>query len=614
MSASAPNWGAVAGGGMGAPAPASTAPPPDWGSVAGASSWANPQNAAGRLPQPQSFKAHTIQGLEQFGLGALHAIGNVGNRLIGVNDAIVNNPLLYAVANPVASVVGLQPQAAALNAASENALGVTPADRAASEQTYRDFAPSAQRDMGNIAGTIAVTMPFADGALDVVGEGANALGGAIEPYAPWAADAIRGTGNFLTGSGEAPGLLKPVVRAASKGAAGAIGGATAAEVAGKPVLPWTAGGAALGGLVGGVGGTGNAFMDALAPPLEPEHAALAQRLMDMGIPLQGSDLTPSTAARAFYSMASHVPGSGGDAAAEITRNGFYRAFAQQLGSDAPRITPSVLGDIRNEIGRGYDHWERQVSLHPTPALMSKLGDQVQSAQDALGVQRAARISALADQFKAGFNGTNGEEPMDGEFLHKFMTKGAPLSQAEKATDTALRPFASSMRSMLKGEIRSQAGPEAGRALDDLNRRYNLVQLAKPLMAKYPLGDFTPEAMRAQVLKHYPGIAYGQTGPIQDLAAGAHAFMKPPPDSGTVRRLMALRGLGTLGGAIGMGIGGYELGGGESALHGMAALPAAMIGAKAVTKLMNSKPYRNALMRNAPLRGEPSETPYDFMPE
>ncbi len=324
--------------------------------------------------------------------------------------------------------------------------------------------------------------------------------------------------------------------------------------------------------------------------MDPAHAALARRMMDLGVNLKGGDLAQSPFAKYLYSNLSKVPFSGAGAAMAYTESSWNRALTHQLGEDAPRVTPEVLGAAKSRIGAGYDSVTPKLTIAPSDTILSKLADVTHEASSTLPEDQAAPIQKITDQFLSGFKDG---QPMDGEAVHNFLKKGAPLSRMENSQDPNVRFYAGQVRSAINDELAAQAPPEARAQLQQLNSQYKVLKTLEPLVKKSPTGDISPASLMTQVAKHYPGMAYGQAGPMADLARGGQAFLKPPPSSGTAERELLFKIMGGLGG-IGAG---YELGKGNP--RALLAIPAIAAGARGIQKGMNSPAYRNALLRSAP---------------
>lgn len=197
------------------------------------------------------------------------------------------------------------------------------------------------------------------------------------------------------------------------------------------------------------GGATSLLDDALAPRMDAAHAALAKRLVDMGVDLKGANLTPSPFLRFLASNVRNLPGTGMLADEQATQASFTKALARQMGAETARITPEVMGETKARLGAGYDEVAPQLKLSPSDSLLTKLADIQHEASTVLGKQRAEPIGNITDSFLSQFK--NGADQA-GDSVHAFIKKGSPLSVMQNSRDPDVAHYANQVRSAINDEL------------------------------------------------------------------------------------------------------------------------------------------------------------------
>ncbi len=464
---------------------------------------------------------------------------------------------------------------------------------------YQATKPTTGMNVGNFTGQVAAQVPLFELGGELLGRAGGALasrGGTLGKAA------VQGV-KLLTGDGVegAPGFL---LRTGAAGARGAMaGGASAALTASQnpneSLGDQVRQGAEVGGLLGGVAGPllgagGRAAKNLLlGPPMDPEAALLARKAQQYGIPLGGAEISGSTPMRYLKATLDQIPFTGAAARDAAQQQGFNRAVAQQIGVDAPKLTPGVMSQARDRLGQQFDAIAERNPIHFDNQLFNDLGTIDTSAASEMPESTLRQVRKnLDDVLSAAQEGT-----ITGSQYQALTRKGTPLWRAMNSTDPNVAHYAGQIRSALDDALERSASPDDLDLLKKSRSQWKALKTVEPLVEKSPTGDVSPAGLLSQVRQHYGDMAYNGAGPMGDLARIGQSFLKEPANSGTAPRAMWTNLL--TGGALGAGglgladpaaLGSIAATGGKALL----ALPALRGAAGAI----NSGAYREFLINRA----------------
>jgi len=275
---------------------------------------------------------------------------------------------------------------------------------------------------------------------------------------------------------------------------------------------------------------GDAALEAATPRLSPQKAALAEKAVGEGIPVNLHQLTDSKAVKLAGEYAETIPGSGSKR--EQRRGAFTNAIARAIDpeSTATAITPDVFVQIQDkaggEIGGIMSRYEVPLEVvGDTADLFKKQTPDVQSV-----------LRDYVDDLKTVADQNGGVIP--GETLRKLRTEAQAQIRGTPNGDlrTALGNFVNRLDQAL-AEVANEGDIVS---LTDARRRYAISTVIEPLVAKSPDGVINPQALMAAVTGTKAGkrrMARGKAGDLGDYARIGQEFLKDVGTSNTAERNM-----------------------------------------------------------------------------
>ncbi|HEX5508913.1 MAG TPA: cell wall hydrolase [Pseudolabrys sp.] len=349
----------------------------------------------------------------------------------------------------------------------------------------------------------------------------------------------------------------------------------------------------------GVVGTGSipVVAGARAPLIDPATAKLAQTARDVfGIPIRGGQISESPFVNFLDSVLKEKPFSGYAGNVAQQKAAFNRNVAGAIGEDADKVTPEVMDAAKKRLGVQYEDIAAKSTINADAPLYQTLTSIANDAGSVLAPNETSvvhnQIGNILDRIKDG--------TIDGKTYQALIKTGSPLDRATKSNDANVKYYAGQVKQALIDALGRSVSPELKDKLASTNSQYKAMKTIEDLVEKSPTGDISPALLMSAVRKSYGGMAYGNGGPLADLARVGQRFLKEPPNSGTASRLSAMKLLG-LGGA-----GGVEAG---LAFHDpilaakIAALATTAATAKAGTNaalgsILRSNWYANRLINSA----------------
>lgn len=484
----------------------------------------------------------------------------------------------------------------------DNKLGLATADQAADFHS-RDRAlfngalgNDTLANVGRIGGNVLTAAPLV--------MSGNALASRVAAALPEASAPVTA---FLAGEGGGNALARTASIAAHGSAEGALGAATVSGGNDAPLTQQIEEGAMGGALLGPAGKlaakAGGAAIGALAPKVNPIVAQLAQKAVDMGIDVRGSQISGSPFVRTVDSVLARVPGSGMAADNAAQREQFTRAVGKTFGADAPALTPQVMSAAKGNISKVYKDVAARTNIdvggNSSPFLSNI--DQIQSdAQGVLDTNKVPALDKLIENVKAkiGPDGT-----ISGDAFQALTNKGSMLDKATQDGNSSFANAAKEIKSHLNDALEASATPEDAAALSKADWQWKNMRTVEKLIAGSPDNQIDPAKLNAPVSRSFGNRAYTGAGDLGDLADIGQRFLKDSGSSNTAERhqvleMIAKHGAGFAGGAgtiLGYHAGLEPL---TAAGAGIAALASTSALGKMTTLGLTSNAYRNRLLSAA----------------
>lgn len=284
---------------------------------------------------------------------------------------------------------------------------------------------------------------------------------------------------------------------------------------------------------------GDAAMEAATPRFSPQKAALAEKAVSEGIPINLHQLTDSKAAKLAGEYAETIPGSGSKR--EQRRTAFTNAIARAIDPDskATAITPDVFVEMQDKAGGEIgDIMARYEVPHDTFGDLSTL-----TRKDTPDVAKV--VDAYVADLKTIADQNGGVVP--GEQLRKLRSEAQ--AQIRNTPNGDLRTSLGNFVNKLDEGLSEVAGDADLTSLADARRRYAISTVIEPLVAKSPDGVINPQALMAAVTSTKAGkrrMARGKAGDLGDYARIGQEFLKDVASSNTAERGLVWKALSDVG--------------------------------------------------------------------
>ena len=471
---------------------------------------------------PEQEKKSNIQGMSDTELalaGAKKSLIDLGQgtkQLLDIPAQFLEKKFADSAVGRFGAQMGM-PTAVASAAQTEKDIA---AEREASKELMETGAGMAGYIGGNIATTLA--------------------GGAL----------LKGAG--LLTAGEA--LLNPQSYKAAA-TAGAALGALNPTIEGESKLMNTAAGAIL-----GVAGKGVVdAMGRIAQPVKTKLDEMSKTAVDVlkkaGVPLDAAQATGSTfLARVKAGLTDNPITAGKQAEISAKQQAAYtRAVSKTMGEDADRITPEVIAQAQNRIGKAYDDVAAKVNISVDGKFQKSLSDLAQEAQNVLKPDQFAIIERnIGDIYEKA---TMGGGRISGD-QYQVLKRG--LDRLSKSADTDVATYAREMRDVINEGLYDSAVASGNTHLVDVlkkaNKQWGNMRKIEDIALKDTSGFVSPSSLyNSLTSKSKRNAFYAEDTTLPDLArAGKMILPEKLPNSGTAARLMNLAAPGIVGG-IGYGL-------------------------------------------------------------
>lgn len=508
----------------------------------------------------------------------------VANQVVNIANDIVDNPVAQGIQRGAHVVLDAPAEALAKGAAD---LGIVPpaapAQVAATDQAdqsaYRQqYAGNPIAQAANYGTQAALALPALESGVSAIRAGGNAV--------------LPTLGDFATGNSGGNLLTRGASLAAGGALANAGGAALTAsgspQGAGEQMAQAAEGGALAGPVLGAAGGAVGKALGGFG--IDQYTANLAQKAINMGIPLRAGQIAGNPFIRTADDVVSRIPGSGAAGQQDAIQTGINRALANEMGTAADRITPDVMDTTKQRLGQTFDAVAQDTPVINAQPLLGTFAD---IEHEASSVLPDSEYQPIQKQMQNILNMVDANGNITGEQYQNLTRKGSPLMNVLNSNSSNVKFYAGQVRDALDGAMQASAPPEAQQALSQARYQYKVMKTIEPLVEKSPTGNINPTLLMGAVRGSFGNMAYNGAGNMGDLARIGQ-MIKPPPNSGTPERLAVL---GALTGGAGSGI----IGAMHSPVDAVMGLAGAL-GVPAVARIantaMNNPAVRNALLARA----------------
>lgn len=400
-------------------------------------------------------------------------------------------------------------------------------------------------------GSVASSIPLLGLGSAVAEPGLARAAGALTRLAP----ALDTAGGRLAGA---------AARGAGEGAlAGTIQSGLGKESVGSQALEGAEYGAALGPL-------GRILGAPFRSNISPRTAAIADRMLELGIPLRSADLpgAPLTARGA-----SKLIGPSGELKAEA----FTRALGKTFGEDLEKIDyPSVM-KARDRIGKEFDALAPLVKVPQLePDLMHDIGGLKQQV-----AQLDPKIYSPVTKALENVETMVASGDIDGEALKSIRGPGGSVGSLARSTDGTMRHYGQQLEHALMEAAGRNSSPNVLERLGKAKQQYKNLLIADSI-SNEATGIVDPTKLLKKVEGKYSSAHEAKAEDIGTLGMGGREFLSPPPKPTSAGKSSAHKAAGTaaLGAVAGEQLAEHapallsHMSGGNEALTGLAALYAA----------------------------------------
>ena len=306
----------------------------------------------------------------------------------------------------------------------------------------------------------------------------------------------------------------------------------------------------------------------LMTPRDPRAAALAERAIDKGIPLNIADITDSRMVKAARSVMNDTPGLAALGAKQDQgkQPAFNRAIGGTFGANADELTPNVMATAKRDLGSKFDRIWGSNSLAVDAPMFQSLQRLRAGAAELPQGDRQRLVKWIDDIWSQTVQGPNGQPIIPGDVANKYQSR---LRQViESAPEGFIKNDLQTLRqTMLDAFNRNISGPDA-QALSEVRGQYKAFKTVEPLLKKAEAGvagrmtgDVPAALLPNAVAQSYDSPAGTPLGELSQI--GSRFLVNRVPQTGGSNRAM---------------IQNTALGGGALAALGVASPVAAGVGA------------------------------------
>lgn len=346
-------------------------------------------------------------------------------------------------------------------------------------------------------GSVATSLPLLGAGSALAEPGLARAGSALARLVP----ALDTAGGRLAGA---------AARGAGEGAlAGTVQSGLGKDSVGSQALEGAEYGAGLGPL-------GRVLGAPFKSNISPRTADIADRMLQLGIPLRSADLpgAPLTARGA-----SKLIGPSG----EIKAEAFTKALGKTFGEDLEKIDyPSVM-KARDRIGKEFDALAPMVKVPQLePDLMNDIGGLKQQVS-----QLDPKIYSPVTKALENVETMVASGDIDGEALKSIRGPGGSVGSLARSTDGTMRHYGQQMEHALMEAAGRNSPPDVLERLGKAKQQYKNLLIADSISDE-ATGIVDPTKLLKKVEAKYGSAHEAKAGDIGTLGMGGRDFLSPPP--------------------------------------------------------------------------------------
>ena len=307
-----------------------------------------------------------------------------------------------------------------------------------------------------------------------------------------------------------------------------------------------------------LGAAGQGIVNALgrvAQPITNQLGEIGQNavktLRDAGIPLDAAQATGSALLARVKGALSDNPITVGaqQEFSGVQKQAFNKAIAKTMGEDATHITPEVIQNAKDNIGKIYDNVASKVSINADDKFLNNLSSIDDEAKNVLNDQQYGIISKNINNIlnKASADGNKITAP---QYKNIKMT----LDRLSGSSDSDVASYARDLRDVINKGLSDSAeesgNPELVDSLKQANKQWGNMRKIEDVAVKSEYGDVSPSLLyNSLTTKAKRNAFYSEDNDLAKLAAaGKIVLPEKLPNSGTVARLAAQAIPAAVGGA------------------------------------------------------------------
>ena len=298
----------------------------------------------------------------------------------------------------------------------------------------------------------------------------------------------------------------------------------------------------------GLGAAGQGIVNVLGRVAQPITNQLGEigenavkTLRDAGIPLDAAQATGSALlGRVKAALSDNMFTAGAQHEfSGVQKQAFNKAIAKTMGEDADKITPAVISNAKENIGKIYDDVASKVNIHADDKFLNNLSAIDDEAKNILNDQQ---YSIIDKNIKNILNkaSTEGNQLNASQYQNIKKT----LDRLSGSSDTDVAGYARDLRDVLNKGLSDSAeatgNKELVSSLKDANKRWGNMRKIEDVAIKNEYGDVSPSLLyNSLTTKAKRNAFYAEDNELAKLAAaGKIVLPEKLANSGTIARGLA----------------------------------------------------------------------------
>jgi len=376
------------------------------------------------------------------------------------------------------------------------------------------------------------------------------------------------------------------------GAGGAVLGTTTASTTDDSIAS-NVGKSTLSGMIAGpfmtaLGTIGQKIGGKVVGNIGYSTAELAKRAEELGINLKATQVSSSPLLKKYDQVSGMLPFSGAQGTSDTQIQQFTRAVSRTMGLDTSELTPQVVEDQRQLVGKSIGNIYKNSTVKVDQPFAQDL---TRVANDAQVTHTDNELKPVYNQIKNVVSKINQNGEISGEAFHGLSKYNVTLSKAQQSSNPNIANSANQIYNALDDLLERNLPPDQLASLRQAKSQYKSIKTVEPLVDQSAEGYVSPLKLMQKVINSPGGkLRSGELGELADIG---RKFFPTPSDSGTPLGTMLLQAIhdpkaaiGAAGGALYSGAAFTDVG-----LGGMG-----LAANRLIRSAVNSKMTRNAIIR------------------